>query len=141
MCIRDSNTIHELTIETVDAKISDNVNIFNQLALIMEMMSGMKTEIKSENNNLKTEIKSEINASNIELKTEINKQDQKLREIDNKLEEQNKTIAGMRGEIIININNIQDEINESRTRKEKVENNTVTNAVSYTHLPLVISSL
>ena len=46
--------------------------------------------------------------------------------MNNKLESMNKTIAGMRGEIIININNIQDEINESRTRKEKVENNTVT---------------
>ena len=90
-------------------------------------------ELKSENNNLnaslnefKIEIKSEINASNIELKTETTKQDKKLREIDNKLEEQNKTIAGMKSEIIININKIQDKINENRTLKEEVENDTVT---------------
>ena len=64
--------------------------------------------MKSENDNLKTslnefkiEIKSEINASNIELKTEITKQDKKLREIDNKLEEQNKTIAGVKDELTI----------------------------------------
>ena len=92
-----------------------------------------KTEMKSENNKLNTslneykiEIKSEVNASNIELKTEIKKQNEKLREINNKLEEQNKTIVGMKGDITININKIQDEINESRTLKEEVENDTVT---------------
>ena len=66
-----NNTTHELTIETVDAKVSDNINIFNQLALIMEMMSGMKAEIKSENNNLKTEIRSEVNTINVKL-TDLN---------------------------------------------------------------------
>ena len=41
------------------------------------------------------------------LKTEITKQDKKLREIDNKLEEQNKTIAGVKNELTIDINKIQ----------------------------------
>ena len=52
------------------------------------------------------EIKSEINANNIELKTEIIKQDKKLKEIDNKLEEQNKTIAGVKDELTVDINKI-----------------------------------
>ena len=62
------------------------VNIFNQLALMMVMMSGMKTEIKSEinvvnmslnemikseNNNLKAEIKSEVDTINVKL-TDLN---------------------------------------------------------------------
>ena len=86
------NTTHKLTIETVDAKISDNVNIFNQLALIMVMMSGMKTEIndkldkqnekmKSENNNLKTEIKSGSNNLKAEIKSEINVVNMSLNEM------------------------------------------------------------
>ena len=63
-------------VEIVDTKNSksDNVNVFNQLALMMEMMSRMRTEMKSENNNLnmslnelKTEIKSENNKLNTSL--------------------------------------------------------------------------
>ena len=42
--------------------------------------------------------------------------------MNSRLESMNKTIAGMKGEIIININKIQDEVNENRTLMEEVEN-------------------
>ena len=141
MCIRDRVRCVSRIASRKQMCIRDSV--LSQLALFMEMMSSkfdrqnekfdqqntnlneFRTEVndnlKTSLNEFKIEIKSEINASNIELKTEINKQDKKLREIDNKLEEQNKIIAGMKDGIIININKIQDEINESRTLKKDVE--------------------
>ena len=98
-------TTNEIVSENVEIDVNETVvaggsrdngvNIFNQLALMMEMMSGMRTEMKSENNKLntslndkfdqqntslnefKSKIKSEINVVNIKL----NKQDERLIEI------------------------------------------------------------
>ena len=91
-------------IETVEAESSksNDVNILNQLAMIIEMMNNKFDKQNKNLNEFKTEIKSEnikmmcvMNASNIELKTEIkaeineinnrfNKQDEKLGDINNK---------------------------------------------------------
>ena len=57
-----SENVVEMVNVNVEAECSRNseINIFNQLALMMEMMSGMKNEIKSET-------KSEINVVNNKL--------------------------------------------------------------------------
>ena len=139
------NTTHELTIETVDAKVSDNVNIFNQLALIMEMMSGMKTEIndkldkqdekmKSENNNLNTslnefknEIKSEVSIIHVKL-TDLNNEfinvSSELRAseiyMNSRLESMNEVIVGVKDELTSDINKIQTEMkNDIKIINEK----------------------
>ena len=68
----DENVQLEISnvIETVNVECSnksDNVNIFKQLALMMEMMSEMRNELKSENNNINTclnEFKNEMKSEN-----------------------------------------------------------------------------
>ena len=139
-----------------NAIVEDMINKNEMKSENKKMMREINTssvELKSDNlrtslNEFRNEIKSAIRARNVELKTEINKQDEKVREINEKLEKRSEIIAGMKGGIIININKIQDEVNESRTLKEEVENDTVTGeynenknnegtstkAVSYTHL-------
>ena len=94
------------------------------------MMSGMRTEMKSENNKLNTslnefkiEIKSEINVVKVEMNNEFAniRSELKMRDVNmnRRLESMNETMAEMKGEIIININKIRDEINERDVYKRQ----------------------
>ena len=76
-CVDD--TTDEITIEMVDGKSSksDNVDIFNQLTLIMEVMNKNNDNLNTSLNEFKTEIKSEIKSEINVVNNKLDKQDEK----------------------------------------------------------------
>ena len=108
------------TVEVECSSKSHNVDIFNQLALMMEMINN---KFEQQNKNTKS-IKSEINVVKVEMNNEFAKIRSELKMSDvnmnSRLESMSETIVGVKDELTIDINKIQTEMkNDIKTINEK----------------------
>ena len=92
------------------------VNIFNQLALMMEMMSGMKTEIKSEINTVNVKL-TDLNNEFVNVRSELRANEIYM---NSRLESMSEVIVGVKDVLTSDINKIQNEMkNDIKIINEK----------------------